>query len=52
VLRAAPRFGVLATNSLAETTISSPAVSDGEVFIRTHRALWCIGEPTRPALNP
>jgi outer membrane protein assembly factor BamB len=44
VLRGAPRFEVLATNSLGETTISSPAVSDGEIFIRTHKALWCIGE--------
>jgi outer membrane protein assembly factor BamB len=44
VLRAAPRFEVLATNSLGETTIGSMAVSDGEIFIHTHQALWCIGE--------
>jgi outer membrane protein assembly factor BamB len=44
VLRAAPRFKVLATNSLGESIIGSPAVSDREVFIRTHKALWCIGE--------
>jgi outer membrane protein assembly factor BamB len=44
VLRASPKFELLAANALAETTMSSPAVSDGEIFIRTHRALWCIGE--------
>src|SRR5262249_54021664 len=44
VLKAAPNFEVLATNSLWETTISSPALSDGEVFIRTHKALWCLAE--------
>jgi len=42
VLKASPKFEVLATNSLGETTISSIAVSNGELFIRTHKALWCI----------
>jgi outer membrane protein assembly factor BamB len=44
VLKAAPQFEVLATNSLAEPTIGSMAVSDGDIFLRTHRALWCIRE--------
>jgi outer membrane protein assembly factor BamB len=43
VLKASPKFELLATNALAETTISSPAVSDGQVFVRTYKALWCIG---------
>ena len=43
VFRASPKFEVMATNSLAEPTIASMAVSNGEIFIRTHRALWCIG---------
>ena len=42
VLKASPRFEVLATNSLGETTMASIAPSDGELFIRTHRSLWCI----------
>jgi hypothetical protein len=35
---------VLATNPLAkgEQTNSSLAISDGEVFIRTFKHLWCI----------
>jgi outer membrane protein assembly factor BamB len=44
VLKASPKFEVLATNSLAETTIASIAVSDGDLFIRTHKALWCFRE--------
>ena len=44
VLRAAPSFEVLARNELGETTRASPAVSNGEVFIRTYEGLWCIGE--------
>jgi outer membrane protein assembly factor BamB len=43
VLKAAPRFETLATNSLGETAIASMAVSNGEIFIRTHQNLWCIG---------
>jgi outer membrane protein assembly factor BamB len=44
VLKASPKFEVLATNSLGETTIASMAVSDGDLFIRTHKALWCFRE--------
>jgi hypothetical protein len=43
VVRANPKFEVLATNSLAEPTIASMAMSDGEIFIRTQRHLWCVG---------
>jgi outer membrane protein assembly factor BamB len=43
VLRASPRFELLATNSIGEHTESSLAASDDELFLRTHRALWCLG---------
>ena len=42
VLKAAPKFELVATNSLGETTQSSIAVSGGELFIRTYNHLWCI----------
>ncbi len=42
VFRASPEFELLATNSLGEHTNSSFAVSDGEIFIRTEKHLWCI----------
>lgn len=44
VLKANPKFEVLATNSLGEATIASMAVSDGDLFVRTHKALWCFRE--------
>ena len=47
VLKASPKFEVLATNSLGEATIASMAVSDGDLFIRTHKALWCFRERVR-----
>ena len=45
VLRAAPKFEVIATNPLGELSNSTPALSDGEIFLRTHAALYCIAEP-------
>jgi outer membrane protein assembly factor BamB len=43
VLKASPKFEVLAVNSLNDgQTNSSIAVSDGDLFIRTHKHLWCI----------
>lgn len=43
VLRAAPKFEVLSTNSVGEPTNASLAASDGEFFLRTDKALWCFG---------
>jgi outer membrane protein assembly factor BamB len=42
-LRASPKFELLATNSLGEMTNSSIVVSNGEILIRTHEHLWCVG---------
>jgi outer membrane protein assembly factor BamB len=44
VVGASTKFEVLATNSLAERTYASLAVSGGELFIRTFENLWCIAE--------
>ena len=41
VLRASPKFEVLATNSVSEQTNASLAAADGELFFRTGKALWC-----------
>jgi len=41
VLRASPKFEILATNSVAESTNASLAASDGELFFRTEKSLWC-----------
>lgn len=44
VFRASPTFELLATNSLGEKVIGSIAVSDGKLFIRGYKHLWCLGE--------
>lgn len=44
VVRAAPTYELLATNAMKEKTNSSIVVSDGEIFLRTHQSLWCLGE--------
>jgi outer membrane protein assembly factor BamB len=35
-------FKVLAVNALGEPSNSTPAVSDGEIFLRTQKAVWCV----------
>jgi outer membrane protein assembly factor BamB len=47
VLKAGPEFEVLAENKLAEYTLSSPAISEGQIFIRTEKFLYCIGQRKR-----
>ncbi|HXG12585.1 MAG TPA: PQQ-binding-like beta-propeller repeat protein [Gemmataceae bacterium] len=43
VVRAGPRFEVLARNALEEYTLASPAISAGRLLLRTERHLYCIG---------
>jgi outer membrane protein assembly factor BamB len=42
VIVASPKFQRLGVNSLGERVLSSVAVSNGELFIRSYRHLWCI----------
>jgi outer membrane protein assembly factor BamB len=50
VLKAGPKFDLLAVNSIGgERMNCSLAVSDGEIFIRTDKGLWCIGSRGRQA---
>lgn len=50
ILRASPKFEVLQINSIGnEMCNSSIVVSDGDIFIRTHENLWCIGASTKTA---
>ncbi len=42
VFKAGPTFELLSVNSLGEASNASLAASNGELFIRTHEALWCI----------
>jgi outer membrane protein assembly factor BamB len=43
VLKAAEEFEILAKNPLGERVFSSPAFSDGDIFIRGAKHLWCVG---------
>jgi hypothetical protein len=44
IFRANPKqLDVVATNALGEPSNSTVVISDGDVFLRTHAALWCIG---------
>lgn len=49
ILRAAPKFEVIATNPLGELSNSTPALSNGEIFLRTHAALYCVAEAKQTA---
>ncbi len=39
-----PKFEILAENNFDDYTLSSPAVSEGQIFIRTTSGLWAIGK--------
>lgn len=45
VFRASPKFELLATNPLGESTNASIVASHGEIFIRTDEHLWCVRRP-------
>lgn len=49
ILKAAPTFEQVAVNSVGELSNSTLAVSNGELFLRTHAALYCIGSVQKVA---
>jgi len=53
VFKAGPKFEVVSINSIGdELTNASLVPSDGELFLRTHKHLWCIsGEKSTAAAN-
>jgi outer membrane protein assembly factor BamB len=44
VLKAGDTFEVLAKNPLGEKVYSSPAFSDGHIFLRSAGHVWCVGK--------
>jgi outer membrane protein assembly factor BamB len=44
VVKAGPTFEVIAENPLNDYCLSSPAISEGQIFIRTATNLYCIGK--------
>jgi outer membrane protein assembly factor BamB len=52
VLRAGPKFELLAENDLQDYTLSSPAVSDGQIFLRTASFVYAIGQRRTSGSKP
>jgi outer membrane protein assembly factor BamB len=44
VIKAGPTFQLLAENDFDDYTLSSPAVSEGQIFFRTKGFLFAIGQ--------
>ncbi|MCI0336580.1 MAG: PQQ-like beta-propeller repeat protein [Acidobacteria bacterium] len=44
VIKAGPQFEILSENALNDYCLSSPAISEGQIFIRTAGHLYCIGK--------
>jgi outer membrane protein assembly factor BamB len=44
VVKAGPAFELLAQNDFDDYALSSPAMSEGQIFIRTAKHLYCIGK--------
>lgn len=42
LIKPSPTFQQVSANALGEVCNSTPALSNGQIFIRTHEALWCI----------
>lgn len=44
VVKASPSFSVLATNQFNQSTLSTPAISHGSIFLRTQGFLYCVSD--------
>lgn len=44
VIAAGPKLEILAQNKLGEYVLASPAISEGQIFLRTDQALYAIGK--------
>lgn len=48
IVKAGTKHEVIATNSIGEPVYASPAISDGMIFIRGEKNLYCIGAGKAP----
>jgi len=44
VIKHGPNFEVLASNSLDDSFTASPAIAEGEIYLRGHKYLYCIAQ--------
>lgn len=49
VVKAGPKYELLATNPIGEVCMASPAISDGMIFVRAEHHVFAFGEPPGPA---
>jgi hypothetical protein len=49
MLKAGPKHDIVRTNSVGEPVSSSPAISNGRIYIRGQRHLFAIGGPEPPS---
>ncbi len=47
IVKAGPKFELVARNELGEKTYASPAFSGGQMFLRGFKNLYCIGAPAK-----
>ncbi len=45
IVRPGPQLEIVAENPLGEYCFASPAVSNGQIFLRSEKSLFCIGPP-------
>ena len=44
VLKAGPKFEVLAKNKIADSLTASPALANGRIYLRGLKALYAVGK--------
>jgi outer membrane protein assembly factor BamB len=49
VVKAGPKFELLAVNLMGDVCMATPAVSDGMIFVRTQHFLYGIGRSETPS---
>ena len=47
VIKAGPEFEILATNSLDEMSLATPAIARGSLFVRTQTKLYRLSKDAR-----
>lgn len=52
IFKSGPAFQLIGENDLQEYTLASPAMVEGQIFIRTDRTLYAIGQRRAPAAAP
>jgi outer membrane protein assembly factor BamB len=44
VVKAGPKFELLAVNEMDDVCMATPAISNGALFVRSQHFVWCLGK--------